>query len=77
MLLLAILFWLIYHAIPAFAWNASCNYPLLAEATLEELNDGLENGCFTSVDLVKVFRNLLISIFGDYVLTNQDLFCPN
>jgi hypothetical protein len=32
----------------------SCTYPSLTNATIEDLATGLEDGCFTSVDLVKV-----------------------
>lgn len=32
----------------------SCTYPSLGEATSDQLEAGLSNGCFTSVDLVNV-----------------------
>lgn len=35
--------------------SSTCTYPQLYHATLEDLTDGLESGCFTSVDLVNVY----------------------
>jgi hypothetical protein len=51
--------WLIFKALVAFAPLTSCalvnsSLPLLLDATAEELTLGLENGQFTSVDLVQV-----------------------
>ena len=41
----------------------NCTYPALITATADELQDGLQNGCFTSVDLVNVRFLLLLSFF--------------
>jgi hypothetical protein len=51
--------WLIFKALVAFAPLTSSapvnsSLPLLLDATAEELTLGLENGQFTSVDLVQV-----------------------
>lgn len=34
--------------------KSNCTYPSLIEATVDDLEDGLRRGCFTSVDLVNV-----------------------
>ena len=39
----------------------SVTFPDLYEASIAELQDGLENGHFTSVDLVKVNRSFAVS----------------
>lgn len=36
-------------------FHNNCTYPLLIEATADELQDGLQKGCFTSVDLVNAY----------------------
>ena len=40
--------------------------PLLREVTLEELNHGLDDGSFTSVDLVKVYGARISEVDGTY-----------
>lgn len=46
------------RSLPAKGFNSltpnNCTYPALIEATADELQDGLQKGCFTSVDLVNV-----------------------
>jgi hypothetical protein len=53
-----------WAAAPAKKDGPNSKYPGLLEATTEELDDGLEKGRFTSVDLVKVG------------FTTHGFFCP-
>lgn len=39
---------------PAFHFEQGCTLPALIDATADELQEGLAEGCFTSVDLVNV-----------------------
>lgn len=41
--------------IPAADSQNHCAYPSLLNSTSDQLQDGLGKGCFTSVDLVKVY----------------------
>ncbi|OJJ77156.1 hypothetical protein ASPBRDRAFT_70650 [Aspergillus brasiliensis CBS 101740] len=52
-----------------------CRIPWLAEATAEQLQDGLKNGCFKSVDLVKAYMDRISKIdaqFGTILELNPD-----
>ncbi|KAL2868993.1 amidase signature enzyme [Aspergillus lucknowensis] len=42
-------------ALAASSSNSSCSFPSLYHANLEDLTTGLEDGCFTSVDLVDAY----------------------
>lgn len=50
--------WLAIFALISFVISPPtvlfCTYPPLTEATIEDIAIGLEDGCFTSADLVKV-----------------------
>ncbi|KAF9894760.1 hypothetical protein FE257_006650 [Aspergillus nanangensis] len=37
--------------------STQCSYPALINATADQLRDGLDKGCFTSVDLVNVYTS--------------------
>lgn len=39
-----------------------CSYPSLANATADELQNGLQKGCFTSVDMVNVCTSSLKAV---------------
>lgn len=62
---------LVQALIPALSgtWPGCCTYPSLANATSDELQNGLQNGCFTSVDLVNVCCAALNDIELPHVLT--------
>ncbi|GKZ34808.1 hypothetical protein AbraIFM66950_005164 [Aspergillus brasiliensis] len=52
-----------------------CRIPRLAEATAEQLQDGLQKGCFNSVDLVKAYMDRISKIdaqFGTILELNPD-----
>lgn len=44
---------------------ATCTYPSLYSATIEELTSGLESGCFTSVDLVNTYLARIAEVNDD------------
>lgn len=44
---------------------ATCTYPSLYSATIEDLTTGLEKGCFTSVDLVKTYFARIAEVNDD------------
>lgn len=52
-------------ALWAQAAASTCIYPKLYSATIKELSSSLEDGCFTSVDLVKTYLARIAEVDDD------------
>ncbi|KAH3913869.1 hypothetical protein HBH56_095330 [Parastagonospora nodorum] len=68
--------WLIFKALVAFAPLTSCapvnsSLPLLLDATAEELTLGLENGQFTSVDLVQAYVARILEVNSTFHMVTE------